>query len=138
MSSLRISIDPEQAPGISRELADEMLQRKGSVGRWRIVSGGLAIMVTPNADKAEEATCFEQWLWANASRLEGQAMDTKPDIGELWQHATTIMLSDEERDFFLALLENDDPPSEKALAAAARYNEGRREGSECPWQPSEE
>ncbi len=70
MSSLRISIDPEQAPYINRGLADEMLRWKDGVGRWHVVSGGLAILVTPDANKAEEAVRFEQWLWANGFPFE--------------------------------------------------------------------
>ncbi len=57
-------------------------------------------------------------------------MDTEADVDEAWQHATTITLSNKERDFFLALLEADETPSEKALAAAALYNEESRKSGD--------
>jgi uncharacterized protein (DUF1778 family) len=54
---------------------------------------------------------------------------------EILKTRETIVLADADRDFFLALLDADDPPTEKELAAAARYNKGRRVGSEYHWEP---
>ena len=52
---------------------------------------------------------------------------------DILQRHNTITLGDEDRDFFLALLDADEEPSEKEKAAAARYREGCRKGSEYHW-----
>ena len=52
---------------------------------------------------------------------------------DILQRHNTIVLGDEDRDFFLALLDADEEPSEKEKAAAARYREGVRKGSEYHW-----
>lgn len=46
-----------------------------------------------------------------------------------------MTLADEDRDFFLSLLDGDEEPGEKAKEAAARYRQGRREGTEYHWSP---
>ena len=52
---------------------------------------------------------------------------------DILERHNTIILGDEERDFFLALLDEDEEPSEEAEAAAARYNQGVRRGDEYHW-----
>jgi uncharacterized protein (DUF1778 family) len=49
---------------------------------------------------------------------------------DILQRHNILTLADQDRDFFLALLDQDDKPSEKALAAAARYQMGERRGNE--------
>lgn len=64
-------------------------------------------------------------------------MDTKTDLNNFTPQPT-IALSNEERDFFLALLEEDEPPSPKSLVAAKRYNDELHEGSEYQWHFSDD
>jgi len=44
-----------------------------------------------------------------------------------------IKLAEQDRDFFLSVLDEDRKPSKKSLAAARRYREGRRKGNEYHW-----
>lgn len=52
---------------------------------------------------------------------------------DILQRHHTIVLGDEDRDFFLALLEADEEPSEKEKAAAARYRQGVHKSGEYHW-----
>lgn len=44
-----------------------------------------------------------------------------------------IVLQEDERDFFLALLAGDEAPNAAALAAAERYRQGWRDGVDYRW-----
>lgn len=50
----------------------------------------------------------------------------------LERHQTAV-LADQGRDFFLALLGADEAPSEKSQAAAERYRQGQRVGTQYRW-----
>ena len=54
-------------------------------------------------------------------------------LDDILMRHSTIVLGDEDRDFFLALLDEDEESSEKAKAAAAHYNQGTRKGDEYHW-----
>ena len=50
---------------------------------------------------------------------------------DILERQNVIRLADADRDFFLALLDADDEPSETDKAAAARYMEEQRVAAEC-------
>lgn len=74
-----------------------------------------------------------------AAQLSGQSVSDfaastlAREADEVIARQQTITLADADRDFFLRMLDEDAEPSEKSLAAAARYREGRRKGSEYHW-----
>ena len=57
---------------------------------------------------------------------------------DLWEAEPPRILSNRDRDIFLALLDSDPEPTEAAKKAVARFNKSRREGEVYHFPPEPE
>jgi uncharacterized protein (DUF1778 family) len=75
---------------------------------------------------------------ARAAEISGQSLSDFA-ASAIARHADEIIsrheiiLANEDRDFFLSILDDDNAPSERSMDAARRYREGQRKGSEYHW-----
>jgi uncharacterized protein (DUF1778 family) len=76
---------------------------------------------------------------ARAAEISGQSLSDfaasaiARQADEIISRHEVIVLANEDRDFFLAVLDGDSTPSEKSMEAARRYRKGQRKGSEYHW-----